>query len=204
MRYELATLSIRLGTAAKVVEGIDAWVKMPEAKGTLLGCWMSEIGALNDVVVLRGFADQPEMERERRRLEASTNPFGCGEALRGLSTEGYAPFPSLPPVETGTFGPVYELRTYRLKAGGVPPTLAAWEVALPERTKISPLVIAMVALDGPARFTHIWPFASLDARSAARADAVKQGVWPPKGGPEWLTGEMTSTIMLPTAISPLK
>lgn len=203
MRYELATLSIRLGTAAKVVEGIDAWVKAPEARGTLLGCWMSEIGTLNDVIVLRGFSQDADLEAERRRMEANTNPFGCGDYLRAHRTEAYAPFPYLPPVEAGAFGPVYELRTYKLKSGGVPPTLSAWEAALPARTLLSPITIAMVALDGPTRFTHIWPFPSIEARMATRADAVKQGVWPPRGGPDWLTGEMNSTIMLPTAISPL-
>jgi hypothetical protein len=43
----------------------------------------------------------------------------------------------------------------------------------------------------------------LDVRAAVRADSVAKGIWPPKGGPDWLTGEMHSTIGLPTAISPL-
>jgi len=106
-------------------------------------------------------------------------------------------------VKPGKYGAVYEIRTYKLKHGGVPNTIAAWEAAVPERIKLSPLVIAMYALDGPPRFTHIWPFVSLDARAAVRADSVAKGVWPPKGGPAWLTGEMRSTIALPTAISPL-
>ena len=85
------------------------------------------------------------------------------------------------------------------------PTDQAWPyygLRIPARVKLSPLVIAMYALDGPPRFTHIWPFVSLDARAAIRADSVKQGIWPPKGGPAWLTGEMQSTIALPTAIPP--
>lgn len=70
----------------------------------------------------------------------------------------------LPPVVPGKYGSVYEIRTYRLKHGGVAPAIAAWEAAIPERVKLSPLSIAMYSLDGPPRFTHIWPFASLDAR----------------------------------------
>jgi hypothetical protein len=62
----------------------------------------------------------------------------------------------------------------------------------------------MLALDGPPRFTNIWAYPSLDARSRIRADAVAQGIWPPKGGPAWLTTDMVSTIALPTAVSPLK
>ena len=42
------------------------------------------------------------------------------------------------------------------------------------------------------------------AISQARADAVAQGIWPPKGGPAHLTTQMVSTIALPTAVSPLK
>ena len=73
-----------------------------------------------------------------------------------------------------------------------------------ERGKLSPLAIVMYALDGAPRFTHIWPFRDVNERSAIRAEAAKIGIWPPKGGPEWLTGDMRSTIALPTAISPLR
>ncbi|WGD49417.1 NIPSNAP family protein [Bradyrhizobium sp. CB1650] len=203
MLYEIATLTVKLGTAAKAVAGIGEYVAASEAKGTLLGCWASEIGDLNQLLVLRSFADQDEWRGERERTLRTTNPFNAGEAIAQMAFDTYAPFPFLPPVTTGKYGSVYEIRTYRLKHGGVPPTIAAWEAAMPERGKLSPLSIAMYALDGPPRFTHIWPFASLDARAAVRADSVARGVWPPKGGPDWLTGDMRSIIALPTAISPL-
>jgi hypothetical protein len=203
MLYELATLSIRLGSAPKAVAAIDAATKASEARGMLLGCWTTEIGPLNRLIVLRGFTDAAELAAERQRILATTDPFGCGEHLTGLSLESYAPFSFLPPVRPGAYGSVYEIRTYALKLGGAGPTEAAWQAAVPERTKLSPLTIAMVALDGPPRFTHIWPYASLDARAAVRAESVAKGVWPPKGGPDWLTGDMQSVIAIPTAISPL-
>jgi NIPSNAP len=203
VRYELATLTIKLGTAAQAIAGIGGYVKADGAKGNLLGCWASEIGQLNQLYVLRGFADDAELQAERTRTFGTSNPFGCGEAIVTMDLDAYAPFPFLPPVAVGKLGKVYEIRTYRLKVGGVPATIAAWQAAVPDRIKLSPLVVAMYALDGPPRFTHIWPFASLDARASIRADAVAKGVWPPKGGPDWLTGDMRSTIALPTAISPL-
>ncbi len=203
MIYEIATLSIKLGTVAKAVTGIGDYVKAPGAKGTLLGCWSTEISELNQILVLRGFADHAELLRERERALRTTDPFGAGEAIAGLCFDSYAPFPFLPPVQPGQYGAVYEIRTYKLKHGGVPNTIAAWEAAVPARRELSPLCIAMYALDGPPRFTHIWPYASLDARAAVRADSVAKGVWPPKGGPDWLTGDMRSVIGLPTAISPL-
>lgn len=203
MLYEIATLTVKLGTAAKAVAGIGDYVGAPEAKGTLLGCWANEIGELNQLLVLRSFGDHEAYRGERARALRTANPFNAGEAIAQMSFDTYVPFPFLPPVVPGKYGSVYEIRTYRLKHGGVPPTIAAWEAAMPERGKLSPLSIAMYALDGPPRFTHIWPFASLDARAAVRAESVARGVWPPKGGPDWLTGEMRSIIALPTAISPL-
>jgi hypothetical protein len=203
MRYEIATLTIKFGTAAQAVAGIGGHVKAAGARGTLLGCWASEIGQLNQLYLLRGFADDAEVQAERSRIVGATDPFGCGEAIVAMDFDTYAPFPFLPPVAPGKFGKVYEIRSYRLKPGGIPATIAAWQAGVPERIKLSPLVVAMYALDGPPRFTHIWPYASLDARAAIRADAVAKGIWPPKGGPEWLAGDMRSTIALPTAISPL-
>ena len=96
-----------------------------------------------------------------------------------------------------------EVRSYIFKTGGLQPTMDTWKTSLPDRLKLSPLVVAMHALDGPPRFTHIWAYPSLNDRMAIRADAVARSIWPPKGGPDWLA-EMRNTICVPTAVSPLK
>ncbi len=110
----------------------------------------------------------------------------------------------MPEVELGEFGPVYEIRTYELKHGGIPHVLEAWKNAVPARTTYSKLTVAMYALDGNPRIVSIWPYKSLNERSEIRAKSVADGIWPPKGGPQWLTHEMQSMIALPTAVSPLK
>lgn len=203
-RYDLTTLTVRLGGIPAVVAGIDAHVKAEAARGTLLGCWTSEVGTLNRVVILRGFADDAELRAEHRRLLADPNPFGAGEAIAEIVCEAYAPFPWCPPPVPGAHGRVWEMRGYRLKHGGLEPTIAAWEKAMPARGAVSPLALVMYALDGAPRFTHFWPYASFDDRFDKRAKAVADGVWPPVGGPQWLTGDMVSTLLLPTAISPLR
>jgi NIPSNAP len=202
MLYEFATLSFHPLNAGKATAGAEAYVTATEAKGQLLGCWTTDIGALGRMFVLRGFADTTELAAERKRALFSANPFGAGEVLTGLEMDSYAPFPFLPPVVPGKYGKVYEFRTYHLKTGGLQPTIAAWEAALPERRKLSPLIINMYALDGAPRITHIWPYASLDARAAIRADSVARGIWPPKNAPEQFF-EATSMIGHPTAASPL-
>jgi hypothetical protein len=158
--------------------------------------------------VMRGFADLATLQTERERTQKSADPFGCGTVFQSLEQHSYKGFPWMRPVrpsaESGISGPVYEIRTYGIKPGGLQPTIDIWEQYVPPREKISPCLVAMVALDGPLRFTNIWPYPTLDARSKARADAVAQGIWPPKSGPSNLTTNMVSTIAMPTAVSPLK
>lgn len=208
MYYELATMTLPFGTAAQAALNVQAFAAAPEAQGELLGCWFTDIGPLNQMIVLRGFADLARLQAERERTQQSANPFGCGAVLQSLEQHSYQGFPWMKPVrpslESGITGPVYEIRTYGIKPGGVQPTIALWAQYVPLREALSPCVVAMVALDGPLRFTNIWSYPTLDARSKARADAVAQGIWPPKGGPAHLTTTMTSTIALSTAVSPLK
>lgn len=208
MYYELATLTLPMGTAGTAATHVQSFCNAPEAQGELLGCWFTDIGVLNQMIVLRGFATLEQLQAERARTQASASPFGCGDIYQRLEQHSYQGFawmkPVRPSAESGIQGPVYEIRTYGIKPGGTQPTIDLWQEAVPPRERISPCVVAMVALDGAPRFTNIWAYPTLDARSKARADAVAQGIWPPKGGPAHLTTEMVSTIALPTAVSPLK
>ncbi len=208
MYHELATLTLPFGTAAQAAEQIRAFCSTPDAGGELQGCWFSDIGPLNQMLVLRGFDTLDALEAERQRTRQSADPFGCGAIAQRIEQQGYRRFPWMRPVPSsaasGIAGPVYEIRTYGIKTGGLQPTIDLWEQYVPAREALSPCIVAMVALDGPLRFTNIWAYPSLDARSQTRAQAVAQGLWPPKGGPAWLTTDMQSTIALPTAVSPLK
>jgi succinate dehydrogenase/fumarate reductase flavoprotein subunit len=217
MYYELATMTLPFGTAGQAASYVQAFATAPQAQGELLGCWFTDIGVLNQMIVLRGFATLDALQAERDRTQQSARPesgngpwgpFGCGEIYQSLEQHSYKGFPWMKPVrpsaESGITGPVYEIRTYGIKTGGVQPTIDLWEQYVPARNKLSPCVVAMVALDGPLRFTNIWAYDSLNARSQIRGEAVAQGIWPPKGGPAHLTTNMVSTIAMPTAVSPLK
>ncbi|KQE91851.1 NIPSNAP family protein [Acinetobacter lactucae] len=202
--YQLINITIKMGTTATVATGIQSFYQDTAAKGKLLGVFLSEIGQLNQVVVLRSYSSQQELDDENARLAAQDNLFGTSENIIRYSVENFAGFDFLPEVEVGEFGPVYEIRTYELKHGGVPHVLEAWKNAVPTRIQYSKLTIAMYALDGTPRIVSIWPYSSLNERSEVRAKAVADGIWPPKGGPQWLTHEMQSMIALPTSVSPLK
>lgn len=202
--YQLINITIKMGTAGSVAAGIQAHYQAAASQAKLLGVWFSDIGQLNQVVVLLGFDSQAGQDAENARLAAQEQVFDSAENIIRYSVENFAGFDFLPEVELGEFGPVYEIRTYELKHGGVPHVLEAWKNAVPSRTQYSKLTVAMYALDGTPRIVSIWPYASLNQRSEVRAQSVADGIWPPKGGPQWLTHEMQSMIALPTAISPLK
>ncbi len=83
-------------------------------------------------------------------------------------------------------------------------TIDAWDNAVPEHVKRSPLIGAMYALDGTVPpFLNIWPYKSVDECSRIRAEAVKDGIWLPKGGLAHLT-TMESTIYVPAPFTPLR
>jgi NIPSNAP len=117
MRYEMLTLTVRLGAAAAALAGVKANAERAGAKGKLMGCWSSEIGDPNRILVLRSFANDAGMQAERFELTADVNPFGAGEAIAELNFDSYAPFPWSTEPEPGKYGSVYEIRTYRLKHG---------------------------------------------------------------------------------------
>lgn len=200
--YELSTLSTVIFGAGAAAAGIEAWVKT--GKGALFGAWFSDIGQLNEVYLLRGYQTASDMLEERERLVRSDNPFGCLEQLVGYNVESYRPLDFMAPIETGDLGPVYEIRTYRMRLNGLMPTMEKWRAALPKRDEYSRCSIAMYGVDGSPRLTQIWPYASLEARAAARGQSVKDGNWPPRGGPDWLDPDMRSTVAMPMAFSPMK
>ncbi|WP_435121218.1 NIPSNAP family protein [Amycolatopsis thermoflava] len=204
MLYELTELALKLRAVPEALPALESYTTDSAAGGTLLGCWETEHGVIvGRLLLLREFADAGALAAERQRILTSSDPFGIGEHLESFRVCSYAPFPFLPPVRTGQFGGVYEFRTYRLKVGGLGPTMAGWEAALPERTKLYPLTTAMYALDGAPRITHIWPFPSLDERLAIRRESYERGIWPPENGPENIA-HATSTIAIPVPFSPLR
>ena len=85
--YEIATLDTVIFGGGKAAPAIEAWVKAPEAKGTLLGAFGTDIGTLNRVLLLRGFDTLEDLTGERERALRSSNPFGCGELLTGRLRE---------------------------------------------------------------------------------------------------------------------
>lgn len=202
MIHELTTLEIKVFSNAKVAAALQQ--RLPVAGGTLVGAFATDIGDLSRVLLLREFADANAALEAQQRLLMDADPLGCGEWLVSLRSERYALFPFLDAPKPGAHGKWYELRTYSLRHGTLAETIEAWKQALPARHAMSPCLGVFSALDGEQpRFLNLWAYQSVDERAKVRADAVAQGVWPPKGGPANLT-RMQSNLCVPLPFSPLK
>jgi hypothetical protein len=205
--FELGFLQMSpgIGDIKEVESGITDFVSAPAARGRLLGCWHAEIGRLNRIAVLRGFDTLAELTEERHRTLESGNPFGCASRISHLSVRSYANVVDLPSPGPGAEGPIYEIRSYRVRPGGLSQLRTEWSRAVPARAKLSPLLAVMYTLDGELTLTHLWAYRTFEDRARVRALAVQDGNWPPKMGPEYLDGTAMETgLYVPAKMSPLQ
>jgi NIPSNAP len=199
--YDVTIFTVRPGTHPQALAVLGKTLTNDQA---LLACWYSDIGRVNQILLIRSIADPADALAARLASLESKNPFGIAEFIVDMAMDTYVSFDFLPPMQSGAFGPCYEVRTYVLKPGGVGPTIELWRKAVPGRLTVSPLLAAMTSVSGAVpRFMHIWPYKSFDERARLRDQAVADGVWPPPGGPGLLVSQQVD-IYLPAAFSPLR
>lgn len=203
MLFEIVTLAGSVFTGKEVMTGVHAWLDEADT-GSVLGMWITEIGPIGNLLVMRSFENTETLAVERERALRSKNPFGSSSAGARLTMESYAPFPFLPAPTPRNYGGLFELRTYYLVTGGLPATLVGWKQAIaPAHAYTDHLVTALYALDGAPRITHLWGFSSLEERNELRREHYAAGLWPPKGGPEHIDNA-TSTIALAVPNFPIR
>jgi len=203
MLYDLTTLTLRPATVAGALPRLQEWLEATPLKGELLGCWVAEVGLLNTILLLRGYGeDRDALLADHAAITGMENPFGIGDVTVARTMDAYQPFPFLPPIRPGSYGPVYEVRTYMMAPHGLAPTIQGWEVTLPGRLALSAPLVGMYSVTGAGtRFVHIWPYASMNDRYRIRTEAQEKGLWPPKGRTDRLL-EMKSELYLPAKFSP--
>lgn len=199
--YDVTIITVRPGTHPQVLAVLG---NSAADDATLLACWYSDIGAVNQILLIRNPGDAATTLDARFAAQNATNPLGIGEYIVAMSMDTYASFDFIPAMRPGEFGPCYEVRTYVIKPGGLPPTIAAWRKSVPGRTALSPVLAAMTSVSGAVtRFMHIWPYRTFDERARLRNKAVADGLWPPPGGPSHLLSQQVD-IYLPAPFSPMR
>jgi len=203
--YEIRTYRIAPGSLAEVEKRFGEAYEYRKKYSELTAFWHTEIGPLNEIVHVWGYRDLAERARIRGEAAKDANwPPKIQEFIREMRSEIIVPFGFLPEVRPGKVGPIFELRYYTLRPGTLPDMAKGWEQKIPERVKLSPLVLAGPVEFGKANgFVHIWAYASMDQRLQIRDEARKKGVWPPPGGGDRLLTQ-DNKILLPSAFSPLQ
>lgn len=204
MIYEKITIHVLPGTQRRVLPELEVLLAARPDDGRLLGCWVSEIGALNQIIVLRGFTDIDSLNVARSAFLQSGLLPGLAACIQDINYRTWQGLSFLPDIAPGVYGNVYELRTYRVRPGCMEKVADGFRNMLPERSRLSVLLMAMYSLDGSLDFMHIWPYQGLDERARIRREAVETGVWPPPGSAGFLTENMHSQIVVPVSFSPLR
>ncbi|WP_454856428.1 NIPSNAP family protein [Rhizobium binxianense] len=204
MLYDLTILSLLPNTLGAVMPLLPKTYENFSSTGTPLGCFSCEFGILNRFAFLTCYDDADQLAAERARLMRTDDPYGIGAYLGGVTSTAFKPLSFAQPVVPGDYGPFYEIRTYTLAPGGLPETEEAWSKVIARRNEMSMLLTIMGSVEeGPQKMVHIWPYRTIEDRVKARAQAGKEGIWPPPGGSGKLTA-LQSELFVATAFSGLR
>jgi NIPSNAP len=212
MIYELRIYTMKPGKLPDFVtlNSEVAWPIRRNDYGTLVGCWTSEIGPLNQFFHLWS---HPSLAARTSRREALARAPGMAEygarvhdmvVRRENLLLNLDDAIGLRPVAGSDH--VYELRRYRAHDSSARAWTELLRAALPVREKYSPIVGLWTTEAGPLDMAvHLWVYDDLNGRAQAEAAAG--------GDPEWaaferhsapLLAETDSVILMPTVISPLR
>jgi len=162
-RHALVLTPHALGAQEAAVRSLRA--ESAQRPGALLGAWTGEYGPLNRVVALwTEAADAAAVADSDDWL--ATAPVRKVLAVRRTFD---------PP---GASAPLAELRQYAMHPGALEPFVAALLAALPYRERYSPCAGLWTTRERDRDVAvHLWPYASFDARLAARRDAQRDPQW---------------------------
>jgi hypothetical protein len=204
MLYDLTILSLLPGTLGAVLPILPTTYANFSKSGTTIGAFSCEFGVLNRFAFITAYESVEALVEERARLMTTEDAYGIAPYLGGVVSTAFKPLFFMGDIETGSFGPFYEFRTYTLAPNGLPETAEAWSKVVPRRNEISKVLTVMASIEeGPQKMVHIYPYASIADRQAARAQASKEGIWPPPGGSAKLTA-LQNELFVATAYSALK
>jgi len=205
MLYDLTILSLLPNTLGQVLPILPKTYETFSESGTPIGAFSCEFGVLNRFAFLTAYEDIEHLTAERARLMRSEDPYGIAPYLGGVQNTALKPlFFMKDPIQPGEWGPFYEFRTYTLAPNGLSETAEAWGKIVERRNAMSKLLMVMASIEeGPQKMVHIWPYKTIEDRMAARAQAGKEGIWPPPGGSGKLTA-LQSELFVATGFSDLK
>jgi NIPSNAP len=208
MIYEIRTYTLRPGTVGEFEDRFAKRLPTREKHSKLGAFWHTEVGPLNQVIHVWPFEDleQRMAVREAMAKDTELQQFQGGrDLLVAQEADIMIPAPFMRPLGSKSYGTgnIYEMRIYTHAPGNIPAVFKAWDGAIAEREKLSPLVACgQTEIGGLNKFIHIWVYPNLNERSRIRAESRKDGKWPPQSGVRPIRQE--NKILIPASCSPIQ
>ncbi len=205
MLYEVRTYTFAPGDLAKFETGFAEALPHRTSYSPLGAFWRSEFGALNQAIHVWPYDDLAQ--RQEARAAAAQDPHWPPKheaTLLRMESEICVSAPFMRDWDgVQKLGNIYEMRTYTYRPGTIPTVIERWSEAIAHREKYSPLAACWYTDIGALnRWTHIWPYESLQERDRVRAESFKDPHWPPDTR-EFLVSQ-ESRILTPTDFSPMR
>jgi hypothetical protein len=211
MLHELRIYTTPPGMAPEVAR-LSAEVGQPargDKYGKFEGYWITEMGALNQVVHLWSHEDPAARFANRTALAQNkdwTEKY-VAAVLPLLTHQDVRLIHPVRPLFTPPGdGNIYEFRYYRCKPGTAAKVAGMINGTLEFRETYSKNTGIWHGDAGrPNEVCHMWAYPSFEARAEARAKTLADPRWQKFLGEVWtMIEEMHNMIMLPTAHSPMK
>jgi len=198
---ELITLTLPASAIQSALARLEPLVCGPR----LLGCWYSVLGNEPRIFILNKSGSASDNEQVRGQAIANQGVFALGDLATGICVDTYSTLPCLPDIQTGSFGALYEIRSYELQpARALELAHKGWADVIDVRLGIAPITTVMHSADGQIpRLVHIYPYRDLAQRREIRDTAIATGYWPPKGGAD-RNQVMRTEIAVPASFSPIR
>jgi hypothetical protein len=205
MIVEMRTYTLQPGTVPQFEERFAQALPIRAKVSPLAAFWHTEVGPLNQVIHVWPYDDLEQ--RTRLRAEATKLdgwPPNTREFVVDQKSQIFIPAPFSPKLEPRQLGGLYEIRIYTMRPGAIPQQIERWASQIDARTKLSPLAFAGYSELGELNlWCHIWAYKDANHRAETRAKAVREGIWPPKGGQPGQTLIQQNMLVVPAAFSPL-
>jgi hypothetical protein len=204
MIVEFRTYRLKPGSVAEATKRFGEGLANRTKVSPLGAFFHTEVGPLNRIIHVWPYEDFAQRTQVRSQKVEGWPP-NIREFVEDQQSEIFIPAPFSPKLEQRQLGGIYEIRMYTLAPGAIPGQIDRWTTAIDARTKLSPLAFAGHSeLGGLNKWCHIWAYKDANHRAETRAKAMKEGIWPPKGGQPGQTLIQENMLVVPAAFSPLR
>ena len=175
-RYDLTLVRLRPRTVPVALERLKLRLRQAEDKGELLACLYSEIGTVNQILLLRRYGGPRALLESRATAVLDRDPLGIAEFAASFSVDMCVALPA-GFVSDVACGPFFEVRTDVPRPGALGRILDLWPVALANAVPVRPVFGGYTIAGDMMRIVHIWPWSSLEQRATTTDDACHTNIW---------------------------